>query len=655
MTNKSKATQKLFKAALATSLAAGTVVAIVPANSEAATTSFKDVNAKSPYYSSVLNLSKRDIISGFPDGTYRPDVSVTRGQAAKIIALTIGAETKNVKDPGFSDINKSHQFYGPVAALVNAGILSGFEDSTFRPDETLTRSQMAKVIALAFGLPEETYANRFTDVSQSQWFKGYVQTLIDNNVTKGSSAKTFSPYSPVKRGDLASFVVRAEAAKAALNKAETVTSVTNDSITLSSGTYTISPELKKVLNATNATALKGAKIKFTATNGVIVKVESIEITAKGTATNNVVLDGAGASIAADVKVSGDYVTLKNLTIKGDLIIGNELGNYFLGDNIVVEGKTVISDKAAAVTTAAIGDGAQIIFTNSTLGAVSVAEADTTINFTGTTTVTSIVLTSNTTVNADAGIVIPTITVSEDATQIVINATVTNLIVSTITPVAIEGNADITNATVTTTFLVSFEINGEITTLQVTVAGASVELGTNTEVGNLVLPAGTEASDVIENYDEVSDNIAEIDGEPNPDATPPGGGGGPSLTPEQAFEASIQFALNNNLSGANSTINATFNAGTDTIAVSITDGTKQVSDLVATGIFNTFDSSSLTSVKHGTEELKGKNIQQIVNHLLTALAVTPSTPLALLNGKTITFDVVGNGFTDTYTFNFTLQP
>jgi hypothetical protein len=288
MTNKSKATQKLFKAALATSLAAGTVVAIAPANPEAATTSFKDVNAKSPYYSAVLNLSNRGIISGFPDGTFRPDISVTRGQAAKIIALTIKADTKNVKDPGFTDIGKGHQFYGPVAALVNAGILNGFEDSTFRPDETLTRSQMAKVIALAFDLPEETYANRFTDVSQSQWFKGYVQALIENNVTKGTSVSTFSPYAPVKRGDLASFVVRAEnAPKSAEEKFETAfdiaienASVEDASVELVESTNTVNVTINAASEDQSISALAGTGLidGFIGADGVSkVTVGGVEI------------------------------------------------------------------------------------------------------------------------------------------------------------------------------------------------------------------------------------------------------------------------------------------------------------------------------------------------------------------------------------------
>ena len=417
MKKNTKSYQKLFKAALATSVAAGAMVVLAPANSDAATASFPDLKPTSDHYLPVMNLTARGIIKGFPDGTYKPDTSITRGQAAKIIALASNLDTKNVTNPGFKDVAVGNEYYGPIAALVEAGIIEGYTGSdktkTYRPYEKLTRAQMSKIISLAFGINELPLTdNRFTDVKQDAWFKGYVQGLITNNITKGTTPTTFSPASFVTRGQVASFVVRAEAAKAALDKAQTVTSVTNDSITLSSGTYTIPAELKKVLNATNATALKGAKIKFTAANGVIVKVESIEITAKGTATNNVVLDGAGASIAANVKVSGDYVTLKNLTIKGDLQIGKEVKNSFLASNITVEGKTIISDKAAgAVTTAAVGDGPNIVFTDSKLGTIVVSQTDSTVDFKGTTTVGLVTVTADATINSDATVTIATLTLT----------------------------------------------------------------------------------------------------------------------------------------------------------------------------------------------------------------------------------------------------
>lgn len=213
MSNSTSKKQKLFKAAIAASLVTGALVMVAPANADAATAKIKDLNPSSVYYQSVIELESRGVIDGFKDGTFKPYSPVTRGQAAKIIANALRLDTVNVKNPGFKDVKPNNQFYGPISALIEEGIITGFKDDTYRPGDTLTRSQMAKIISLAFDLPEEkSSANNFTDVNNSSWYKGYVQTLVKFNVTKGTTAKLFSPNEAVDRGQIATFVVRAEKA-----------------------------------------------------------------------------------------------------------------------------------------------------------------------------------------------------------------------------------------------------------------------------------------------------------------------------------------------------------------------------------------------------------------------------------------------------------
>ena len=212
MKKNTKSYQKLFKAALAASVATSAMVVLAPVNSDAAPATFPDLLSSSDHYQPVLNLTARGIIKGFPDGTFKPNRSVTRGQAAKIIALVTELDTKNVTDPGFTDVSKNDEYYGAIAALAKKGILIGYkEDNTFRPNEKLTRGQMSKIITMAFDFAEAAkYDNKFTDVSQQNGYKGFIQTLISHKITNGTTATTFSPIAHVTRGQLASFVVRAE-------------------------------------------------------------------------------------------------------------------------------------------------------------------------------------------------------------------------------------------------------------------------------------------------------------------------------------------------------------------------------------------------------------------------------------------------------------
>lgn len=206
--------KKVFNAAIATTMATSALVVAVPTQAEAAKGTFPDVKETDHYYEPIQILTGRDIISGYPDGLYKPGRNVTRGQAAKILAHTLGLDTVNVKNPGFTDIPTTHQYYGPIAALVNAGIIQGYEDDTYRPSSPLTRAHMSKILSLGFGFAEVPFkGGKFTDVNADAWYANFVETLIANSITTGRTPTTFEPNSRVTRGQMASFVVRSEKVK----------------------------------------------------------------------------------------------------------------------------------------------------------------------------------------------------------------------------------------------------------------------------------------------------------------------------------------------------------------------------------------------------------------------------------------------------------
>ncbi|PIC77137.1 hypothetical protein CSV74_07660 [Sporosarcina sp. P19] len=213
MKKSSKVSHKLFKATLATTVVAGAFVAAVPTE---AAVSFKDVKPGVHYFEPVLELAGRGVVKGYEDGTYRPNASVTRAQAAKILAHVLDLDTTNVKDPGFSDVKKGTPYYGPIAALAQAGYIKGYEENgvkSYKPNANLTRSQMAKILTLGFDLKESTLAaNRFKDVKPTDAYAGYVAALLALDITTGTTPTTFAPNGLVTRGQMATFVVRTEVA-----------------------------------------------------------------------------------------------------------------------------------------------------------------------------------------------------------------------------------------------------------------------------------------------------------------------------------------------------------------------------------------------------------------------------------------------------------
>lgn len=130
----------------ATALSAITAVAIGVTGVSAEETIFTDVTANHPYAEAISTLTAAGIVVGFGDGTFKPDATVTRGQAAKMIAGTLKLDTVNVQNPNFKDVKTTDHFYGSISALVATGFVKGFADDTFRTTEKITHAQLASIL-----------------------------------------------------------------------------------------------------------------------------------------------------------------------------------------------------------------------------------------------------------------------------------------------------------------------------------------------------------------------------------------------------------------------------------------------------------------------------------------------------------------------------
>jgi hypothetical protein len=517
-----KSYKKLFTAVLAAAVTTPAIVGMVPNSASAAEAkSFPDVKEGTYYYESVLNLTAREVINGYEDGTYRPGNAIKRGEAAMIIAAALNLDTDNVTDPGFEDVKTSAWYYGSVAALVEKGILEGYNEKTFNPNGTLKRSEMAKILTKAFSLKEESFTDKtFTDVKPEQWYSKYIQPLITNNITNGISANTFGPNEEVTRGQIATFVVRSEAA---IIKESTIVNITETTVELADGTFELTDEMKKLLNPENLSALKNAVISFDLTESKISNVTSLEITQSGEVSEDaenpyakhLVLDGNGASIGGNLVINGDYVSLKNMTIKGDLEIGSNVESSFYSENITVEGNTSIKDgevvQSAGFSTASEAKSPLIIFVNANISSVDVSKQGATLQSKGTTAFKEINVSSNVVLKADEGVKIPKVTIKNGVTQVTIDAPVDNVSVNTNENITLNGTGSIKNVTVEAGKEVKLETVGKIGKIETKSSESKIAVGEKTTIGDVVVPEGSTVTDVINNYDNVKENIEKIGG------------------------------------------------------------------------------------------------------------------------------------------------
>ncbi len=205
-----------LKYAAVTALAASSIAYVAVAPTEAATP-FKDIPAvDKDLQQAVDSLYNQGYITGRTSTQYAPSQVATRAETALFIANAIGIDQVNVKDPGFVDVSKSNKYYGAIAALYNAGIISGSKRADgkieFRPDSSVKRAHIGKMITLAFDLDvASSSTTKFTDVNKinDANTRQYIQTLVNYNITTGTSPTTFDPYKEVSRGQLAKFLYRA--------------------------------------------------------------------------------------------------------------------------------------------------------------------------------------------------------------------------------------------------------------------------------------------------------------------------------------------------------------------------------------------------------------------------------------------------------------
>lgn len=153
----------------------------------------------------IEQLVERGIAGGYDDGTYRPQLPVTRAQVATFLSKALGLDP--IPGARFADVPAGYVHAGAINALVSEGILGGYSDGTFRPNEPLRREHMAAVITRALDLDlRPDAASVFSDVTA---YAGEIGAIAHAGIAAGRGDGTFQPKASVTRGQMATFLVNA--------------------------------------------------------------------------------------------------------------------------------------------------------------------------------------------------------------------------------------------------------------------------------------------------------------------------------------------------------------------------------------------------------------------------------------------------------------
>ncbi len=177
-----------------------TTATAAEASDSAEITEFSDIDYSTPLGIAVNDLVEKSVISGFPDGTYKADQTLTRAEFAKIIVCFSNNYTETSQDSGFPDVDdiggSAHWAKSYIKIARDMGIITGFPDGTFMPDAPVTYEQAVKMIM---------WSRLYTDL---EYPNGYIRIASQKNLFKNST-HTGGQTAPITRGTTAIWIYNA--------------------------------------------------------------------------------------------------------------------------------------------------------------------------------------------------------------------------------------------------------------------------------------------------------------------------------------------------------------------------------------------------------------------------------------------------------------
>ncbi|MBQ6261921.1 MAG: S-layer homology domain-containing protein [Clostridia bacterium] len=173
--------------------------------------SFTDVSENAYYAAPVAWAVANSITNGTSATKFSPDKGCTRGQVVTFLWRAVGCPEPEGSDNPFRDVDAKDYFYKAVLWAVENGITKGTGANTFSPGQTCTRGQIVTFLWRASGSPSAgSAANPFVDVRSGDYFRDAVLWAVGKGITLGTDKTHFSPKSTCTRGQVVTFLYRAK-------------------------------------------------------------------------------------------------------------------------------------------------------------------------------------------------------------------------------------------------------------------------------------------------------------------------------------------------------------------------------------------------------------------------------------------------------------
>lgn len=165
-----------------------------------------DIPAGSWYKDEVTLLLNRRIISGYSSGEFRPVNYMTRAEFAKVMCLAMGWDLLNQDRPSFSDVPRGRWDYVYIETAKQKGAISGYPNGEFRPNNTISRAEIAAIIAKSLGATGTDEA--LSDI-QNSWAREFIAACVKAGIITGYQDRSFRPNNKATRAEVSKMMARA--------------------------------------------------------------------------------------------------------------------------------------------------------------------------------------------------------------------------------------------------------------------------------------------------------------------------------------------------------------------------------------------------------------------------------------------------------------
>lgn len=154
----------------------------------------------------AIQAIRKPYMKGFNKSEFGPDEKITRAEVAAVLSRIINGKDPVGEFTSFKDVNENKWYSESVAFMEKAGLIKGYSDNTFKPENGITRAEFASIIAKYMGnnIDDNSVDGiKFTDVKESFWAKGSIDYISSKGIMSGRGNNKFEPNEKITRAEVA--------------------------------------------------------------------------------------------------------------------------------------------------------------------------------------------------------------------------------------------------------------------------------------------------------------------------------------------------------------------------------------------------------------------------------------------------------------------